>query len=93
MKNDRCGLLRLSNIAHMRRLRLRAIRIVQTDRQRVAATVFLKMSSIEHFRAVARCIISIKTRSLPETNIVRACGGAPEEPHERHAAAPACAGT
>ena len=58
----------------MRRLRLRAIRIVQTDRQRVAATVFLKMSSIEHFRAVARCIISIKTRSLPETNIVRACG-------------------
>jgi len=77
----------------MRRLRLRAIRIVQTDRQRVAATVFLKMSSIEHFRAVDRCIISIKTRSLPETNIVRACGGAPEEPHERHAAAPACAGT
>jgi hypothetical protein len=50
------------------------------DRQRVAMAVFLKMSSIEHFRAVDRGIISTKTvRSSPETNIVRACTGSPED--------------
>jgi hypothetical protein len=41
---------------------------------------FSKMSSIEHSRAVDRCIVSIKTvRSAPETNIVRAFGGSPED--------------
>jgi len=78
----------------MQRLRLRAIRIVQNDRfQAVAMAVFLKMSSIGHFSGCRPLHHFYKTiRSSPETNINPACGGAPEEPHERHAA-PAYGGT
>jgi hypothetical protein len=34
-----------------------------------AVAVFSKMSSIEHFRAVDHCIISVEFRNSPETNM------------------------